>query len=74
VAESLTWGDIHGGFVKAVVFAVLVSTICTHRGFFCHTQPGSRGAQSVSLATTSAVVLSCVWILVADYVVTSFLM
>jgi phospholipid/cholesterol/gamma-HCH transport system permease protein len=74
VGESLTWGDIHGGFVKAIVFAVLVSTICTYRGFFCHLQPGSRGAQSVSLATTSAVVLSCVWILVADYVVTSFLM
>jgi phospholipid/cholesterol/gamma-HCH transport system permease protein len=74
VSESLTWGDIHGGFVKAIVFAVLVSTICTYRGFFCHTQPGSRGAQSVSLATTSAVVFSCVWILIADYVVTSFLM
>lgn len=74
VGESLAWSDIHGGFIKAVVFAVLVSTICTYRGFFCHMQPGSRGAQSVSLATTSAVVLSCVWILVADYVVTSFLM
>jgi phospholipid/cholesterol/gamma-HCH transport system permease protein len=74
VQDSLAWGDIHGGFVKAIVFAVLVSTICTYRGFFCHLQPGSRGAQSVSLATTSAVVLSCVWILVADYVVTSFLM
>jgi phospholipid/cholesterol/gamma-HCH transport system permease protein len=74
VCDSLQWSDVYGGFVKAVVFAVLVSTICTYRGFFCHLRPGSHGAQSVSIATTSAVVLSCVWILVADYVVTSFLM
>ena len=74
VCDSLQWGDIYGGFVKAVVFAVLVSTICTYRGFFCHLRPESHGAQSVSIATTSAVVLSCVWILVADYIVTSFLM
>jgi phospholipid/cholesterol/gamma-HCH transport system permease protein len=74
VCDSLKWTDIQGGFVKAVVFAVLVSTICTYQGFFCHRHPGNRGAQSVSHATTSAVVLSCIWILVADYVVTSFLM
>ena len=74
IHDSLKWVDIYGGFVKAVVFAVLVSTICTYRGYFCHMQSGSRGAQSVSFATTSAVVLSCVFILVSDYVVTSFLM
>jgi phospholipid/cholesterol/gamma-HCH transport system permease protein len=34
----------------------------------------SYGAKSVSLSTTSAVVLSCVMILVSDYVVTSFLL
>jgi phospholipid/cholesterol/gamma-HCH transport system permease protein len=32
------------------------------------------GAKAVGLATISAVVLSCVMILIADYVVTSFLM
>jgi hypothetical protein len=31
------------------------------------------GAKSVSLSTTSAVVISCVMILIADYVVTSFI-
>jgi phospholipid/cholesterol/gamma-HCH transport system permease protein len=34
----------------------------------------SHGAKSVSLSTTSAVMLSCMTILIADYVVTSFLM
>ena len=74
VPSSLEWLDVYGGFVKSIVFAVLVSTICTYRGYFCHTRSRSRSAQSVSRATTSAVVLSCVYILVADYVVTSFLM
>ena len=74
VYDSLEWIDIYGGFVKSIVFAILVSTICTYRGYFCHMQPNSRGAHSVSEATTSAVVLSCVCILVSDYVVTTFLM
>jgi phospholipid/cholesterol/gamma-HCH transport system permease protein len=33
-----------------------------------------HGAKAVGLSTTSAVVLSCVLILVSDYVVTSILM
>ena len=66
--------DIRGGFIKSFVFAILVSTICCYEGFFTHLRTDSYGAKSVSLSTTSAVVFSCVTILIADYVVTSFLM
>jgi len=66
--------DIRGGFIKSLVFAVIVSTICCFQGYFTHMRTDSHGAKSVSLSTTSAVVLSCVMILIADYVVTSFLM
>jgi len=66
--------DISGGFIKSLVFAVLVSTICCYHGYFTHLRTDSYGAKSVSLSTTSAVVFSCVMILVSDYVVTSFLM
>jgi len=66
--------DVTGGFIKSLVFAVLVCTICCYQGFFTHKRSGSRGAKGVSLSTTSAVVQSCVLILVADYVVTSFLL
>jgi phospholipid/cholesterol/gamma-HCH transport system permease protein len=66
--------DIRGGFIKSLVFAVLVSTICCYQGYFTHLRTDSYGAKSVSLSTTSAVVLSCVMILIADYVITSFLM
>jgi phospholipid/cholesterol/gamma-HCH transport system permease protein len=66
--------DIRGGFIKSLVFAVLVSTICCYEGYFTHLRTDSYGAKSVSLSTTSAVVFSCVMILISDYVVTSFLM
>jgi phospholipid/cholesterol/gamma-HCH transport system permease protein len=66
--------DIRGWFIKSLVFAVLVSTICCYQGYFTHLRTDSYGAKSVSLSTTSAVVFSCVMILVSDYVVTSFLM
>jgi phospholipid/cholesterol/gamma-HCH transport system permease protein len=72
VQSSIIMQDITGGFVKALVFAVIVSTICCYQGYFTHMRPDSSGARSVGLSTTSAVVLSCVFVLIADYVVTSF--
>ncbi|MDJ0875668.1 MAG: ABC transporter permease, partial [Desulfobacterales bacterium] len=74
VVSSVTLDDVNGGFIKALVFAVIVSTICCYQGYFTHMRTDSYGARSVSLSTTSAVVLSCVSILVADYIVTSFLL
>jgi phospholipid/cholesterol/gamma-HCH transport system permease protein len=72
VQSSVETIDVNAGFVKSVVFGALVSTICCFQGFFTHMRKDSYGARSVSLSTTSAVVLSCVMILIADYVVTSF--
>ena len=65
--------DITNGFVKAIVFAVIVATVCCYQGYFAHMRTDSHGAKAVGLATTSAVVISCVLILVSDYVVTSLL-
>jgi phospholipid/cholesterol/gamma-HCH transport system permease protein len=74
VQSSVDIVDIRGGFIKALVFAVIVSTICCFQGYFCHMRTQGFGAKAVGLATISAVVISCVMILIADYVVTSFLM
>ena len=74
VRSSVEIDDITGGFVKALVFAVIVSTICCFQGYFTHMREDGYGAKSVGLSTTSAVVLSCVLILIADYVVTSLLL
>jgi phospholipid/cholesterol/gamma-HCH transport system permease protein len=74
VQSSLQLIDIRGGFLKSIVFALITSTICCYQGYFTHLRTDSHGARSVSVSTTSAVVLSCVLILISDYVVTSFLM
>jgi phospholipid/cholesterol/gamma-HCH transport system permease protein len=74
VQSSVEMIDVRGGFIKSVVFAFIVAVICCYQGYFTHLRTDSRGAKSVSLSTTSAVVISCVAILIADYVVTSFLM
>jgi len=73
VQASVELKDVTDGFIKALVFAVIVATVCCYQGYFAHLRKDSHGAKAVGLSTTSAVVLSCVLILVADYVVTSLL-
>ena len=73
VVASTQLDDIMGGFYKSIVFGLLVVTICCFQGYFTHMRTDSFGAKSVSLSTTSAVVISCVMILISDYVVTSFI-
>ncbi|ADU61742.1 MAG: ABC transporter permease [Pseudodesulfovibrio sp.] len=73
VQGSLDWSDIQGGFIKSMVFAVLVCTICCFEGYYTHTRSGHAGPEGVSQSTTNAVVKSCVIILAADYVLTSLL-
>jgi phospholipid/cholesterol/gamma-HCH transport system permease protein len=70
VQSSVDMKDVTDGFIKSAVFAVIVAMVCSYQGYFAHMRTDSHGAKSVGLATTSAVVMSCVLILVADYVVT----
>jgi len=72
--SSITLVDLNGGFIKSLVFALIVSTACCYNGFYTHLRKESFGAKAVGLSTTTAVVVSCVWILISDYIVTSFLM
>ena len=74
IDAAVELADVAGGFEKSLVFALVVAAICCYQGYFTHMRRGGFGAKGVSLATTSAVVLSCVTILVADYVLTSFLL
>jgi phospholipid/cholesterol/gamma-HCH transport system permease protein len=73
VHSSMTALDVRGGFIKAIVFGAVVSTICCFEGYFCHTRTESSGVKNVGLATRTGVVLSCTMVLVSDYVVTSLL-
>jgi phospholipid/cholesterol/gamma-HCH transport system permease protein len=73
VQTYVVLSDITNGFVKSLVFAVIVATVCCYHGYFTHMRKDSHGARAVGLSTTAAVVTSCVLILVSDYVVTSLL-
>jgi phospholipid/cholesterol/gamma-HCH transport system permease protein len=58
--------DIGLGFWKSVSFGVIVTWVCAYKGFHV-----GHGAEGVARATTQAVVLSSVLILVWDYFIGS---
>jgi len=60
--------DIMIGIYKSLAFGLIVSWICCYKGF--HT---SFGAEGVSKATTEAVVMSSVWVLICNYFLDSVL-
>jgi phospholipid/cholesterol/gamma-HCH transport system permease protein len=74
ISSSITMSDLAGGFVKSFVFGLLVTTVCCRQGYNTHRRRDSVGPEAVGNATTSAVVISCVLILAADYALTSFLL
>lgn len=60
--------DIRGGFLKSVSFGLIVTWVCTYKGFYT-----GYGAEGVGKATTEAVVLSSVLILIWNYFMTAVL-
>ena len=62
------WGDLRIGFWKALSFGILVPWVCAYKGFHC-----GHGAEGVARATTQAVVLASVLILIWDYFLGSVL-
>jgi len=68
IMSNVAFKDMWSGGLKAMIFGFIVALICTQRGYFA-----SGGARGVGRATTEAVVLSSVLVLVADYFVTVLL-
>jgi len=66
--------DINLGIIKSFVFAVIIVWICTGRGFLLLKNRSGFGAGSVSHATTQAVVLSSITVLLWDYLLTAMLL
>jgi phospholipid/cholesterol/gamma-HCH transport system permease protein len=60
--------DLTSGLIKAFVFGGIVTLVGCYKGFYA-----SGGARGVGLATTQAVVVSSVAILVADYFLTALM-
>ena len=74
VESSVEMTDVTVGFIKSLVFAAVVVTVCCYHGYYTHKRAEGFGAKGVSFSTTSAVVHSCVLILITDYVLTSILL
>lgn len=60
--------DVLVGVYKSIAFGGIIAWVCCYKGYFA-----GFGAEGVSKATTQAVVLSSVLILICDYVLTSIL-
>jgi len=69
IEDNLVAHDIMSGFYKALVFGLLITWVCCYKGYHA-----ARMAVGISRATTEAVVLSSVLVLVWDYFLTSILL
>jgi phospholipid/cholesterol/gamma-HCH transport system permease protein len=72
--QSVLNKDINLGIIKSFVFAAIIVWICTGRGFLLFKSRSGFGAGSVSRATTQAVVLSSITVLLWDYLITAMLL
>ncbi|MGB8467689.1 MAG: ABC transporter permease [Candidatus Babeliales bacterium] len=68
IARYLEFSDIKNGLIKSAVFGLILSWVGCYKGY--RTQGGARG---VGIATTQAVVISSVIILIANYFLTALL-
>jgi phospholipid/cholesterol/gamma-HCH transport system permease protein len=68
IRAFLDTGDIWVGFWKAIVFGLVITWVACYKGFHV-----GHGAEGVGRATTEAVVLASVLILVLDYLLGSVL-
>lgn len=68
IYDNVVAHDIVSGMSKSLVFGGLIAWVCTYKGYNT-----GHGAEGVSRASTDAVVLSSILILVADYAMTSMM-
>jgi phospholipid/cholesterol/gamma-HCH transport system permease protein len=63
VIESLSFGDVIPGLLKTIAFGFAIAVIGSYKGF-----NATSGTEGVGRATTSAVVLSSLWIILIDMI------
>ncbi|GAB4390122.1 MAG: ABC transporter permease [Thermodesulfovibrionales bacterium] len=64
----LELSDIYNGLIKAAFFGASIALVCCYKGFYT-----SGGAEGVGRATTGAVVVSFMTILISDYFLSAWL-
>ena len=74
MADTVGAHDLAMGFIKSVAFAGVIIWIAAAKGFLIHRDTRSRfGAAGISQVTTEAVVLSAIFVLFVDYVISSYM-
>jgi phospholipid/cholesterol/gamma-HCH transport system permease protein len=68
IYKMLELNDIYSGLVKAAFFGLVLSVVGCYKGFNT-----TGGAEGVGRATTQAVVISSITILVSDYFLTAIM-
>lgn len=68
ITKYLDLGDLYNGLTKAAVFGLILSLVGCYKGFNT-----TGGAEGVGRATTEAVVLASITILISDYFLTAIM-
>ncbi|WP_457571758.1 MlaE family ABC transporter permease [Desulfovulcanus sp.] len=68
IYEYVELEDIYNGLTKAAVFGLILTLVGCYKGFYTR-----GGAEGVGRATTQAVVLASIMILMGDYVLTALM-
>lgn len=75
MADSVVLRDVAMGFVKSVVFGLVIVWICTGKGYLLHLgHEPAFGAEGVSRTTTDAVVAASIAVLFADYIISALML
>ena len=69
IESAVEWKDVYGGMLKSFSFGLLITWVCCYKGYYT-----KMSAEGLGTATTQAVVLSSVVVLVWDYFLTSVLL
>lgn len=68
ITKMVELNDIYNGLIKAACFGLILSLVGCHKGFNT-----TGGAEGVGRATTEAVVLASITILISDYFLTALM-
>ena len=69
IESAVDWKDVYGGILKSISFGLLITWVCSYKGYYTR-----MSAEGLGTATTEAVVLASVVVLVWDYFLTSVLL
>ncbi len=74
IENAVVLNDIIATFIKAIVFGIFVCLISSYKGYNTHLSQNAKGALALGNSITEAVVYSSILVLIADYILTVFLL